>query len=351
MTEKDFISDYKYNLVDKGKIESKCGSNIALIKYWGKYYPQLPANPSISYTLSESFTQTTINFEKTTKFSVQVFLGKHFNEKFSKKIEKYFLSIKPYLPFIDKYKYIIYTTNSFPHSSGIASSASGFGAIADCLVKMSTLLGEKNNEEFNKAKISFLARLGSGSACRSVYNGLVVWGKNKAIPGSSDLYAVPFPFEISPVFKTIQDTVLLIHEGVKEISSTLGHDLMKDHPYAKTRFTDARKNLSELTMVLQKGDLETFGRIVEHEALSLHAMMMTSFPAFILMKPETLAAIKKIWEFRKDTRHHLYFTLDAGANIHLLYPEEEKNEIFPFINNELIIYSENNKLIKDKAYF
>lgn len=350
MTEKDFISDYKYNLIDKGKVEAKCGSNIALIKYWGKYSSQIPANPSISYTLTRSFTQTQLNFEKAEKFSVQVFLDGHLNEKFSHKVEKYFLAIKLYLPFIDQYKYTIYTTNSFPHSSGIASSASGFGAIANCLVTMSSILGEKNTEEYKKTKTSFLARLGSGSACRSIYKGLVVWGEHKNIPGSSDLYAIPFPFEISPVFKNIQDTVLLIHEGEKEISSTVGHNLMNNHPYAKLRFSEARKNISELSTILQEGDLESFGRMVEHEALTLHAMMMTSYPAFILMNPATLAAIKKIWKFRKETKLHLYFTLDAGANIHLLYPENEKNEIFEFISKDLIEYSENNKIIKDQVF-
>ncbi len=350
MIEKDFIYDYSYNLIDKGNVKAKCSSNIALIKYWGKYDPQLPANPSISYTLTDSFTETELRFEKSEKLSVQVYLGEEFQEKFSQRIEKYFHSIKSYLPFIDQYSYTIHTQNSFPHSSGIASSASGFGAIAQCLMKMSELLGE-SEPEFQVAKASFLARLGSGSACRSIYNGLVVWGEHSDIPDSSDLYAVPFPFEVAPVFKEMQDTILLIHEGQKEISSSVGHGLMNNHPYAKARFAEAGKNLTDLIKILQTGDLKAFGQMVEHEALTLHAMMMTSQPAFILMKPATLATIDKIWKFRKETGAHLYFTLDAGANMHLLYPEKEKGLIFSFVNNDLLKYTENGKLLVDRVFY
>ncbi|MDR2121604.1 MAG: diphosphomevalonate decarboxylase [Flavobacteriaceae bacterium] len=351
MTEKEFISNHSYAEKETGEVRAKCSSNIALIKYWGKYNPQLPANSSISYTLTDSFTETVLKFEKSEKLSVKVYLEDVFQEKFSHRIEEYFRSIKAYVPFIDQYSYIIHTRNTFPHSSGIASSASGFGAVAQCLMDMSGLLGEENTEEYKLTKASFLARLGSGSACRSLYKGLVVWGKHLEIPGSSDLYAIPFPFEVSPVFKKMQDTILLIHEGRKEMSSTVGHELMKNHPYAEARFAEAHKNLSDLSKILQNGDLESFGRIVEHEALTLHAMIMTSNPAFILMKPATLAVIDKLWKFRKETRTHLYFTLDAGANIHLLYPEEEKGLILNFIKNDLLKYTENGNSIQDKALF
>ena len=93
--------------------------------------------------------------------------------KFAEKIEKYFKNIEQYLPWILKGKYIIKTENTFPHSSVIASSASGFGAIASCLMELDKVFTSK---EIDVKKTSFLARLGSGSACRSLYNGLVVWG-------------------------------------------------------------------------------------------------------------------------------------------------------------------------------
>lgn len=351
MTEENFIPSETYKNIENGEVKAKCSSNIALVKYWGKYDAQLPANPSISYTLTESFTETSIQFQKSDTFSVKVYLEDQIQENFAAKIHTYFLSIKKYLPFIDQYSYSIHTKNSFPHSSGIASSASGFGALALCLMNMNELLGEKNSEEFTLRKASFLARLGSGSACRSIYKGLAIWGKSPNIPSTSDLYAIPFPYEIAPIFKEIQDTILLVHEGSKQVSSSVGHSLMKGHPYASTRFQEANKNLSEVSDLIQSGDWEQFGKIVEHEALTLHAMMMTSTPPYILIKPNTLAIIDKIWKFRHDSNAQLYFTLDAGANIHLLYPEREKGLITSFIKNDLIKYTENGNLILDKVLF
>lgn len=347
ITTQDFIPSFHYETIEKTKISAQCSSNIALVKYWGKYDPQIPANPSISFTLTNSFTQTELEIEKSENFSVEVYLENKKQEQFAEKIEKYFKHIEKYLPFILDYKYIIKTHNSFPHSSGIASSASGFGAIAFCLIDFSERLGETLTDDFKKLKASFLARLGSGSACRSIDHPLSIWGKCDAIPNSSDIYAIPFPFKTNPVFDNFQDTILLIHEGKKDISSTLGHQLMKDHPYADTRFLEAQKNINKLSEILQNGNLKSFGELIEHEALSLHAMMLTSHPAFILMKPETISAINKIWEYRRLSNNHLYFTLDAGANIHLLYPKNEKDTIKEFIFNDLIKYTEKGNIIED----
>ena len=82
--------------------------------------------------------------------------------------------------------------------------------------------------------------------------------------------------------------------------------------------------------------------------LTLHAMMMTSLPYFILMKPNTLEIINKIWAFRAKTNSNICFTLDAGANVHVLYPEAEKAEVLEFIKNELVAYCQNGHYICDK---
>jgi diphosphomevalonate decarboxylase len=186
-----------------------------MIKYWGKYENQIPANPSISYTLNHCRTNTTMDFFAGEDFSVQTFLAGNEEKNFAEKIEKYFKNIEQYLPWILKGKYIIRTENTFPHSSGIASSASGFGAIAKCLMQLDAIFQEVIGRSSTEKKASFLARLGSGSACRSLYNGLVVWGNTKEVDGSSDLYAVQYPNdEIHPVFKNFNDWVL-IHEGEK----------------------------------------------------------------------------------------------------------------------------------------
>ena len=348
----EFSENRPFNITNQ-KVSATCPSNIALIKYWGKYEPQIPANPSISYTLNNCKTNTEMEFLADEKFSVQTFLSGNEEPKFAQKIEKYFQKIEEYLPWILKGKYIIKTENTFPHSSGIASSASGFGAIAKCLMDLDEQFSGKMNGDFKLKKASFLARLGSGSACRSLYEGLVVWGKTEEVAESSDLFAVQYPNEeIHPIFKSFNDWVLLIHEGEKSVSSTVGHGLMNTNPYAQRRFQEAHENFKTIKSILKNGDLQEFIKLVEHEALTLHAMMMMSEPAFILMKTGTLQVINKIWEFRKETNLPLFFTLDAGANVHLLFPENSDSEkIQEFIVKDLLQFTQNNGVVKDVMRF
>ena len=110
-------------------------------------------------------------------------------------------------------------------------------------------------------------------------------------------------------------------------------------------------NLSKISKVLQEGNIKEFIQIVESEALSLHAMMMTSNPYFILMKPNTLEIINKIWEYRIENDSNICFTLDAGANVHVLYPEREKTTINAFIENKLSQYCQKNQYICDAVGF
>ena len=103
--------------------------------------------------------------------------------------------------------------------------------------------------------------------------------------------------------------------------------------------------------IFKEGNLNAFIEIVESEALTLHAFMMTSMPYFILMKPNTLEIINRIWRFRQDTGLHICFTLDAGANVHILYPEKEAEAIYEFIKTELVAYCQNGHYICDRIGF
>lgn len=351
--EKHFLGNKAF-VISEQKVSESCPSNIAIIKYWGKYDNQIPANPSISYTLDHCRTNTTIEFLPNEAFSVETFLSGKEELKFAKKIETYFKKIEVYLPWILEGKYIISTENTFPHSSGIASSASGFGAIAKCLMALDRLFSsseQSSDDQIRKA--SFLARLGSGSACRSLYNGLVVWGETQEVADSSDLFAVKYPdTEIHPIFKQFNDWVLLIHEGEKSVSSTVGHGLMNTNPYAERRFLEAHENFAKMKTILKSGDLDAFIQLTEHEALTLHAMMMMSEPAFILMKTGTLEMINRLWAFRKETQLPLFFTLDAGANVHLLFPKhEEQDKIESFIETQLLPLTQKGGVVKDIMRF
>jgi len=355
MTEKDFIPSEYTKLVTKGGVTWKSPSNIALIKYWGKEANQIPANPSISFTLDTCATTTTVIYKKLENkaqdFSFDLFFEGSLKEDFKPKIQTFFKRIENYLPFLKSYHFKIETSNSFPHSSGIASSASGLSALALALMSLEKELNPEITQEYFIKKASFIARLGSGSAARSIEGDIVQWGNHKGTTNSSNLYAIKYPYEVHKSFKKYQDTILLVDKGQKEVSSTVGHNLMHNHPFAKERFKQAHENLDSLKDVFANGDLKKFIEIVESEALTLHAMMMTSLPYYILMKPNTLEIINKIWAFRQRTNKSVCFTLDAGANVHVLYPESEKEETLQFIKDELVAYCQNGQYICDQIGF
>ena len=252
------------------------------------------------------------------------------------------------MPFLKDYHFTIDTQNTFPHSSGIASSASGMAAFAMNFMSLEKVLNPEMTEEYFYQKASFLARLGSGSACRSIKGKVVAWGNQNNIKGSSDLFGVEFPYTIHQNFNNYQDTILLVDKGEKQVSSTVGHDLMHNHPFAERRFAQAHENIDKLITIFEKGNLDEFMKMVESEALTLHAMMMTSMPYFILMKPNTLDIINAIWKFRNETQIPVCFTLDAGANVHVLYPENVKEKVLQFIQDELVGYCQNGQYICDE---
>jgi len=342
-----FEANYHAWSTTPGSSRWRSPSNIALVKYWGKTGFQIPANPSISFTLDACATDTRLHWQarKGAVGSLELYLDGKRNEKFEVKVNKFLAAIQPQLPLLTNLDLVLETSNSFPHSSGIASSASGMSALALALCTLEAQLTEQTMTQENfLQKASFLARIGSGSACRSVYGGLVSWGQHAALPGASDLYGTPYRGETHAVFHSLRDAVLLVHAGEKSVSSTVGHDLMYKNPFANRRFEVAHENIDQLLPLLATGDVHGFGELVEREALMLHALMMTSQPYFLLFKPESVAVIEKIWAFRKQTGLPVYFTLDAGANVHLIYFGADHEAVIAFIESEL------KSLLSEKGY-
>jgi len=347
----DFIPSPYSHSIENGVFEFSSPSNIALVKYWGKKNNQIPANPSVSFTLNSCKTITKLAFAKKNNdgnFSFDLLFEGKPKEDFKPKIQKFLERIEIYLPFLKDFHFTIDTKNTFPHSSGIASSASGMAALAMNFMQLEKTLHPEMTDEFFYKKASFLARLGSGSACRSIKGNIVVWGNHKEIEGSSDLFGVSFPNAVHDNFKEYQDTILLVDKGEKQVSSTVGHDLMHHHPFAERRFLQAHENLSTMISIFESGNLDEFIKIVESEALTLHAMMMTSMPYFILMKPNTLEIINAIWTFRNETKIPVCFTLDAGANVHVLYPKNTKLDVLEFIKDKLVGFCQNGHYICDE---
>ena len=327
----------------------KSPSNIALVKYWGKKPEgvQIPSNASISFTLSNCATTTKLTFTEQEDLEITVLLEGKEEPDFIPKIEQFLHRISRIFSFVLKGKYTVDTSNSFPHSSGIASSASGMSALSLCICDIAKEKGLLAEEDF-KQTASILARLGSGSASRSVYGPMGQWGEHSDYEGSSDEFAIAYS-DIHSVFTDYCDTILLVHRGQKTVSSTVGHGLLTDNPYAPARFAQAQENMTAMKAILKSGDLDAFIALVESEALTLHSLMMSSNPYFILMKPNTLKIIEAIWEKREKDGVKWCFTLDAGANVHFLYPQADKVAAQDFINEELAQYCENGAFIHDEV--
>ena len=330
-----------------GGVKWQSPSNIALVKYWGKKGHQLPQNPSISLTLSQCKTETSIFYEKSDRFGLRFhFEGKE-NGEFQTKIRDFLMANIEFLPFIKHLDLHVQSRNTFPHSSGIASSASSMSALVMCLLDIERQLKDARDIDLRKA--SYLSRLASGSACRSLFPVVALWGETAGVEGSSDEYAISLEQQTAPVFRDYRDSILIVSDAQKEVSSRAGHALMDSNPYAETRYAVAKNDVADLLQALKTGDLEQFVRITESEAMQLHALMMCSNPSFILMKPHTLRIIASIREFRRETDIPVCFTLDAGPNVHVLYPAAEAELVERFIMDELEPYCHHSQWIADQV--
>ena len=367
---------------NNGKVGWESPANIALVKYWGKQPNQIPMNASLSFVLKESVVRMSLDYASN---DIDASRLTHFtlngtpNSGFQSRISSFIHTLIPYFPFLRGMDLSISSESTFPHSAGIASSAAAFSALAlnlcsiekevtgvidiGCLgistdtdwlstfnrgmISGNNSLGELDYASFI-LKASFIARLGSGSACRSLQDGFVAWGSSSALPGSDDRYAIKVADQyVSPVFGSLRDAVLIIDDTVKKVSSSAGHALMHHHAYRQSRIDQAGNNMELLLTSLQSGDEDLFFSVIENEALSLHSLMMSSNPGYILMKPASILALEKIIEFRSHSGIHLGFTMDAGPNIHLIYFERDSGIVKEFIHDTLARFCVDNRWIDD----
>lgn len=325
----------------------KSPANIALIKYWGKKEDQIPLTPSLSMSLNNSNTRTEIYFRKAEGENGTVSF--HFNGQadhpFVKRVKKYIHSIEPYFPFLKYMDLYIISRNTFPHSAGIASSASAMSSLALCICSIETMIREeKFSAERFYQKASFIARLGSGSASRSVYGNFVEWGRHVY---GADEFAYPTSVKIHHTLNFIHDSILITSSKEKPVSSSEGHSMMNNHPFKEARTKQSVDNLDQMRKALREGNFDSFTEVTENEALTLHALMLSSKPGYILLNDQTVLIIEKIRNFRKKNKTKITFTLDAGPNVHVLYPPSEKEETRKFIEEELKTHCEDGKIIHD----
>jgi len=320
----------------EGVVSRSVPSNIAIVKYWGKRDVQLPLNPSLSFSLEVSRTTTTVGFrfdDTKQDLSFDFFLDGIQIPSFRPKIEQFLRRVLPSFPWLEFFHLTIHSSNSFPHSSGIASSASGMACLAFCLTDIEKRL--TGNSAADSEQVSCMARLGSGSACRSVWPGWSLWGAYPAMERANDEFAISLNEYVHPSFQHIRDSILILDGDRKKISSSVGHKLMTRHPYREARIAQANHNTGRVITALKSGDWSLFGQVAEAEALSLHALMLSSEPGYVLLKPESFQAIECVRNFRQESGLPVYFTFDAGPNMHLLYPAETEKEVTSFIQRDL----------------
>jgi diphosphomevalonate decarboxylase len=190
----------------------KSPSNIALVKYWGKRGEQLPANPSISFTLDQATTETHFKVgpkSESNGISLDFLFENQKNQVFEEKLKPFLEKASRDFAWLNDLHIEISSSNTFPHSSGIASSASAYSAMALCLCSLhEKITGQQLEDFFSTA--SYWARIGSGSASRSVYGGYNLWGSTPFLEGSSDEVAVNIDHLVHHNFKDFSDTILII---------------------------------------------------------------------------------------------------------------------------------------------
>jgi diphosphomevalonate decarboxylase len=303
-------------------IQAKAGSNIALIKYWGKQDPELqwPANSSLSMTLKNCSTVTSAEpWEKEHRVDFQ---GKPLSpeDPFAKKILAHLDFLKSLVEGTAHPYLWIRTENSFPADCGIASSASGMAALTvaalGAYLDIHSLEG-LSHAGFTLDHLTRLARRGSGSACRSLHGGYVGWQK-----GSS-----PYTQKVLPLWEethwVLSDVVVLINTEKKQATSRAGHSLAWTSPLFSLRVSQMEEKWAIAAKAIKHRDFETLGLLIEEEALSMHSVMLTSTPPLNYLQPGTMEVASWLREERHRGGVWAYFTIDAGPNLHILCLPQE----------------------------
>lgn len=295
------------------KATAKAPANIAFIKYWGKRDSslRLPLNSSISMNLDNVFTITTVEFSSRLREDKIEMVGEKLSNEEVKRIVSHLDRIRELAKI--KQRARVKTKNNFPKGSGISSSASGFAALTLAAASAADLnLSEK--------KLSALARLGSGSACRSIPDGFVEWVKGQSHQTSYAYSLYP------PGYWKLADLVVVVEEKEKRVGSTEGHQRAKNSPFLLERVKWVEEKIREIKRALKKKDFKALGEIIESEALNMHAVMISSSPPLLYWRPGTLKVMLAVQQWRQEGLES-YFTIDAGATVHVICRQKDEGQL------------------------
>jgi diphosphomevalonate decarboxylase len=290
------------------KIHARAHANIALVKYWGKQDEQqvIPYNSSLSLTLDQLYTDTTIETSNKDEFILN---GVIQTESESEKIFK----------FIDRFRSLserknpirISSVNNFPTAAGLASSASGFAALA-------TAANRYFNLNLPKKELSAITRFGSGSATRSLFGGFVIWLKAE----------IPYAYEFDRADWDIAMIVVMISKDVKVVSSKEAmRQTVNTSPYYFAWVENAQFDMENMKRAIKRHDFTAVGEISESNALRMHASMMAAKPPILYWQPDTIKVLQQVKSLRSEGLE-CYATMDAGPNVKILTRRSQVQEVF-----------------------
>lgn len=300
-------------------------SNIALVKYWGKRDDELflPTNSSISLSLGDKGAYTTLSIANTSTDSITLNEQEQdLNSRFA----------KPIIDFLDLFRqehqvfFNVKTSLNIAHSSGLASSACGFAALTLALQKLF-------NWQISRQQLSMIARLGSGSASRSLYHGFVQWDRGQCDRGL-DSYATPLHVK----WPQLRFALLpALERGVKRVSSRQAmHLCQRSSPLFDKWPSIAQEHCKQLLTALHAKEFNTVGELIEHNCEVMHALIQSSRPAIFFRDSHTLALIEKVVKLRLEGLP-LYYTQDAGHHLKLLFEEHNRADVLREFGCETII--------------
>lgn len=304
------------------KATAIANSNTALIKYWGKKNEEeiIPMNNSISITTDALSTTTTVEFsDDFTRDEFKLNGKKQAGTPFTR-VENHLTLLRKIVQVDSKAK--VHSNNNFPTAAGLASSASGFAALTYAAANALGL--DKDLKE-----LSMISRQGSGSSCRSFYGGYVEW---IAKDEKGDSFAIQLADEN---WFDVRDIVVVLKSPERKLNTREAMKLsMKTSPFFSTRIETIEENLSKIRKAIESKDFTLLGKIAEMDCLSMHSVAITSDPPLIFWTPETVKVMHFVEALRNEDLE-AYYTIDTGANMHILTKPKYEKEIIQRLEDSI----------------
>jgi diphosphomevalonate decarboxylase len=291
-----------------GAATAVAGTNIALVKYWGKRDAalNLPAAGSLSLTLDAMGTRTSVRFSDALAADRLVLNGADADAKATARVSSFLDRVRARGRLAARAEVV--SENTVPTASGLASSASGFAALAVAAARAAGL-------DASPAQLSELARLGSGSAARSIFGGFVEMAAG-ARPDGADAVAAPVPG--GDAWRDVRLVVAVTSAGPKAVGSTDAMEhTARTSPYYAAWLAGVPGDLADARAAVAARDLPRLGAVAERSAMRMHASALAADPPILYWTPATLAAMSAVRDLRARGVAAFY-TMDAGPHVKVL---------------------------------